>query len=682
MDAFRQMRQTGKTIKPSTINRDVGVLKHVCYWALDEKLITANPLARVRMARERRTPRQVLNISEEQKLLGKATGHLKPMIIMGLDTGMRRGEITSQRWEDIDFSRKLLFVTRSKTPEGESREIPLTDRLCELLLKNRKPEELVISYKGKPVRIVTCGQLPGRPTSRAARTVARPRFTRNSASFRERSARAGQGPGFRPRARTWGIFARTGRRCAGPRRAAWATALHRPSGATHRLLGMDRKTDSHSPRASVLPVHGERQTDLLRRAGCRLDRKPTKGENQVSLYKRGDKYSFSFWVGGVRYGGSTGTTSPTQAKRIENKQKEEIINQRFQLVGSDPNMTFGEVAKKFAASSSVRPHHIYHLKFLRSFFSEIVVLRLTKSLADEFRKARRARNPAIKDATINRDLSVLRHILYWALDERLISVNPLARMKMARERRTSIKVLSVSEEQNLESTPTPPHMKSMWVMGLYTGMRRGEITSQRWEDIDFSRKVLFVTRSKTPEGESREIPLTDRLYELLLQSRKAEGLVISYKGKPVRIVKRAWKTALKNAGIRHVRFHDLRHTFNTRLMEAGVMQEVRMALMGHSSGSKVHATYTHIELPVKREAIRKLEDWVNIQIKTEKENKEKHDASTESKRTESAPGKAGQKALEEKVAGRSGLRAGRQAARRDRRDGGGVESQTQTAAKV
>ncbi len=87
--------------------------------------------------------------------------------------------------------------------------------------------------------------------------------------------------------------------------------------------------------------------------------------------------------------------------------------------------------------------------------------------------------------------------------------------------------------------------------------------------------------------------------------------MIDFRGRPVRIVKRTWKTALKNAGIRHVRFHDLRHTFNTRLMEAGVLQEIRMALMGHSSGSKVHATYTHIELPAKREAIRKLEQWVN-----------------------------------------------------------------------
>src|SRR5439155_27150438 len=106
----------------------------------------------------------------------------------------------------------------------------------------------------------------------------------------------------------------------------------------------------------------------------------------------------------------------------------------------------------------------------------------------------------------------------------------------------------------------------------------------------------------------------------------AKGLVINFRGRPVRIVKRTWKTALKNAKLRHIRFHDLRHTFNTRLMEAGVLQEIRMALMGHSSGSKVHAIYTHIELPAKRKAIRMLETWVNQQ--QEELKQEQNDAST------------------------------------------------------
>jgi len=147
--------------------------------------------------------------------------------------------------------------------------------------------------------------------------------------------------------------------------------------------------------------------------------------------------------------------------------------------------------------------------------------------------------------------------------------------RIARERRTRRQVLSVVEEQMLLPA-AKGHLHAMIIAALDTGMRRGEITSQRWEDVDFTRKLLFVTRSKTPEGESREIPLTERLLKYLLQNRQSKGLIVSYKDEPVRIVKRSWKTALKNAKLRHVRFHDLRHTFNTRLMEAGVLQEVRI----------------------------------------------------------------------------------------------------------
>jgi len=307
-------------------------------------------------------------------------------------------------------------------------------------------------------------------------------------------------------------------------------------------------------------------------------------------------------------------------------------------------------------------------------------------MADEFRCLRRATNPAIKDATINRDLSVLRHILYWGLDEQFIPTNPLARLKMARERRTRRQVLSVAEEDLLVPAATG-HLHAMILMALDTGMRRGEITSQRWEDIDFTRRLLFVTRSKTPEGESREIPLTNRLLKYLLQYRQSQGLIVSYKDEPVRIVKRSWKTALKNAQLRHVRFHDLRHTFNTRLMEAGVLQEVRMALMGHSPGAKVHATYTHIELPVKRAAIEKLEQWVTDQRKKKERNKEKHDASTETVRTESDPasrdsGKTRTQTVEEENPRRDRSGAGRKAQGRDRRGRRGSENEAQAAAEV
>jgi integrase len=350
----------------------------------------------------------------------------------------------------------------------------------------------------------------------------------------------------------------------------------------------------------------------------------------VSLLKRGSVWWSYFYLDGVRHQFSTGASNRRQAETIEAKLKEEANGRRFHLVQVDPHMTFDALAARFIASGTAHPHHLYHLKFLLPFFGEIPVRRLTKPMTEEFRKKRKQARTGtpMKDATVNRDLSVLRHILYWAVDVQLLEANPIARLKMARERRTKRQVLSLSEEHLLLPAASP-HLRTMIMAALDTGMRRGEITGQRWEDVDLERKLFYVTRSKTPEGEAREIPLTKRLSEWLSANCKPEGVVFGYHGQQVKILKTAWKTALKNSGIRHIRFHDLRHTFNTRLMEAGVLQEIRMALMGHSSGSKVHATYTHIELPAKRQAIRKLESWVNQQQRKQ-QTKEQSNASTES----------------------------------------------------
>src|SRR5258708_39505661 len=107
---------------------------------------------------------------------------------------------------------------------------------------------------------------------------------------------------------------------------------------------------------------------------------------------------------------------------------------------------------------------------------------------------------------------------------------------------------------------------------------------------------------------------------------------------PIRIIKTAWKAAIRRAGIPYYRFHDLRHAFNTRLMEAGVMQEVRKALMGHSSGEDTNSIYTHVELPVKREAIRKLEAWVEQQKQQSNQQGGRND-NTEISRTGSVEGR-------------------------------------------
>ena len=69
----------------------------------------------------------------------------------------------------------------------------------------------------------------------------------------------------------------------------------------------------------------------------------------------------------------------------------------------------------------------------------------------------------------------------------------------------------------------------------------------------------------------------------LLLAGRAQAHAADYGGKPIFSLKTAWKAAIRRAGIRHIRFHYLRHTFNTRLLELGVPREVRMALLGHTT---------------------------------------------------------------------------------------------------
>ena len=111
------------------------------------------------------------------------------------------------------------------------------------------------------------------------------------------------------------------------------------------------------------------------------------------------------------------------------------------------------------------------------------------------------------------------------------------------------------------------------------------------------------------DGEHREIPLTKRLFELLSKSKQKEGLVFTFKENPITRIKTAWKGTLKRSEVKHYRFKDLRSTFNSRLLEAGIIKDVRKELMGHSRNEDTNDLYSHIELPLLREAIRKLEEW-------------------------------------------------------------------------
>lgn len=374
----------------------------------------------------------------------------------------------------------------------------------------------------------------------------------------------------------------------------------------------------------------------------------------MSLCKRGRIWWSYIWLDGERHAKSTGTSNRRLAERVDQEFKEELQRARLGMHVPQPEMTFGALTARFLAQASPKPHHLDRLRHLLPFFSDIQIGRIGKALVREYRTQRHAQK-MVSDATVNRDFSVLRHILFFAVDEGLLMANPVSRMPLVRERRIPRMVISVREEQALLAVASP-HLRNLIIAALDTGMRRGELLGQRWEHIDLNRGLVFVTHSKTAEGEGREIPLTRRLSNLLAASPKPSGPVFTFRDRSIGVIKTAWKATMRRAGIRYYRFHDLRHAFNCRLLEAGISREVRMALMGHSAGNDVHLRYVHTELPAKREAIRKLEVWLETQSNLVDQQGDRHD-STETIGPDNgevrANGSSGTATVEEENADRS-----------------------------
>lgn len=344
----------------------------------------------------------------------------------------------------------------------------------------------------------------------------------------------------------------------------------------------------------------------------------------MNLFKRGNVWWVYVQIDGVRSHKSTGTGNRRQAETIGKSFEDELNIRRHNLPAFQPEMTFDELAARFIGEGLAKPYSLERLKHVLPFFGEYALVKIDKAAVRRYRQQRHAASE-ITIATANRDVGVLRHMMYFAVEEGFITSNPLARMRMERERRTKKPILSYREETAL-FTGSAVHIQRIIIAALDTGMRRGEILGQRWEDIDLDNRVLYVSRSKTPEGEMREIPLTKRLYELLLSTRNHSGFVFTLgesseddkpakEPRPLKNIKTAWASAIRRAQIRHFRFHDLRHTANTRMMLAGVMQEVRRELIGHSSrhSRDVNDRYTQIRLPEKRDAIRKLEIWLDAE---------------------------------------------------------------------
>lgn len=229
-------------------------------------------------------------------------------------------------------------------------------------------------------------------------------------------------------------------------------------------------------------------------------------------------------------------------------------------------------------------------------------------------------------ASVNRELALLRRMFNVAEREGWIVRSPFkvgeSLISLADERRRE-RILTRDEEARLLNACADQraHLRPIIICALDTGMRRGEILQLRWRDVDFKNGVITVQAFNTKTMRERQLSMTTRLVieleKLYEQSPKhAEGLVFGIRDN----VKRSFGSVRDAAGLKGVRFHDLRHTAATRLVGAHIPLSEVGRVLGHTQPATTYR-YTNANIETARRAAAAL-DAFNGEGETEETSAE------------------------------------------------------------
>lgn len=212
-------------------------------------------------------------------------------------------------------------------------------------------------------------------------------------------------------------------------------------------------------------------------------------------------------------------------------------------------------------------------------------------------KARRI--AGVKPSTVNRELALIRHLYNTAIQWGYVERNPVQGVKLFRENNERIRYLSHDEEARLFAV-LPEKYKAVITIALQTSLRMGEIRSLRWRDVSFETSTLTVARSK--DGEVQRIPMNRIARETLERLPRTAPIV--FPDLPRHLSERFLELA-DRAGLQDFHFHDLRHTYATRLRQAGVDIYKVKELMRHKD-IRMTLRYAHIGAGELLEAVERL----------------------------------------------------------------------------
>jgi len=243
----------------------------------------------------------------------------------------------------------------------------------------------------------------------------------------------------------------------------------------------------------------------------------------------------------------------------------------------------------------------YRLQYILDRFDGLNLKDITLTKVQDFADDRLA---TVSNGTVQKDLATLKAILNKAHREgRLESVPPFPRFKAVKGR---CRWLTPEEEARLLHH-APDHLKPIIIVAVDTGGRRSELLRLDWRHVDMKRGRLTFTETKN--GEDRTIRLTERVKQTLENLEpKESGPVFTYRGKAMIRFKASFETAREKARLHDFRFHDLRHTFASRLVQKGIPIYEVMHLTGHKSLSMVQR-YAHLAPDYQAQAIAALNDF-------------------------------------------------------------------------
>jgi integrase len=249
----------------------------------------------------------------------------------------------------------------------------------------------------------------------------------------------------------------------------------------------------------------------------------------------------------------------------------------------------------------------------------------------------------VSPLTVNQDIRALRAGLSRATEWGLLTANPIGKIKQASaDDRGVVRFLSPDEERRLRTAladrdaarraarasangwrrgrghvPWPEYgaytdyVTPLVLVALNTGLRRGELLQLQWRDVDLSRRMLTVRGEGAKTGQTRHVPLNSDIADVLKAWKEpsAEPDWFVFSGSttttPLTEARKAWRAVLQKARITSFRFHDLRHSFASKLAMAGVDLNTVRELLGHRKISMT-LRYAHLAPEHKADAVERL----------------------------------------------------------------------------